>query len=266
MTPIKKALKYSLYALAALAVMSLLKLGNTLVENVLFQFFSAGMGIFIILFPILFIVFYVKNKLNEAPSVEQMKESVSKTYSSYSKSSSCKCPKCLKSNNCNDTFCSSCGAVMSEPTSQKTAKVRCERCNGENDTDTKFCIHCGNTLSDTSKSNSNQQSSPKKSCKNCGYENETDTKFCIKCGSNTFASSEKSSSSAPTHEDYQIIGCSYTDSDDTIKQSYREMAKKYHPDTVQGKGLADGFLEFANEKLKEINSAYERIKTQRGMR
>ena len=48
-------------------------------------------------------------------------------------------------------------------------------------------------------------------------------------------------------------------SDDEIKKAYRELARKYHPDNYQNNPLAD----LAEEKMKEINEAYDAITKQR---
>lgn len=58
---------------------------------------------------------------------------------------------------------------------------------------------------------------------------------------------------------YKVLGVNPTDSDETIKDAYRKLARKYHPDKY-----ADGDLkELAEEKMKEINSAYEEIQKMR---
>jgi len=54
---------------------------------------------------------------------------------------------------------------------------------------------------------------------------------------------------------YRILGVSPSASDDEVKKAYRELAKKYHPDNYQD----DPVREIANEKMKEINAAYEEI-------
>lgn len=58
---------------------------------------------------------------------------------------------------------------------------------------------------------------------------------------------------------YKILGVSPSDDDETIKQAYRELVRKYHPDKYANTDLA----EMANEKMKEINAAYEQIQEQR---
>ena len=58
---------------------------------------------------------------------------------------------------------------------------------------------------------------------------------------------------------YRILGVSPNATDDEIKQAYRELARKYHPDKYRDSDLAD----LAEEKMKEINAAYEEIRKQR---
>lgn len=54
---------------------------------------------------------------------------------------------------------------------------------------------------------------------------------------------------------YKVLGVSPNASDDEIKKAYRALIKKYHPDKYRDSDLAD----LANEKMKEINAAYEEI-------
>lgn len=64
---------------------------------------------------------------------------------------------------------------------------------------------------------------------------------------------------------YAILGCDETDSDETVKKSYRKLARDYHPDKIASKDLPEEFMKFAHNKLQEINEAYAAIKESRGV-
>ena len=54
---------------------------------------------------------------------------------------------------------------------------------------------------------------------------------------------------------YKVLGVSASASDEEVKDAYRKLAKKYHPDQYTDSPLA----ELASEKMKEINEAYETL-------
>ena len=58
---------------------------------------------------------------------------------------------------------------------------------------------------------------------------------------------------------YEILGVSPNASNEEVKKAYKELAKKYHPDNYVDNPLAD----MAEEKMKEINEAYDEILRQR---
>jgi DnaJ like chaperone protein len=62
---------------------------------------------------------------------------------------------------------------------------------------------------------------------------------------------------------YKILEIDRSASDDELKKAYRRMARKYHPDTVSH--LGDDIRMAAEEKFKEVNEAYEKIKKERNI-
>ena len=61
------------------------------------------------------------------------------------------------------------------------------------------------------------------------------------------------------NDPYVTLGVSRTASDEEVEKAYRELARKYHPDNYVNNPLAD----LAQEKMKEINEAYDAIEKER---
>lgn len=59
---------------------------------------------------------------------------------------------------------------------------------------------------------------------------------------------------------YEILGVSRNATDDEIKARYRELVRKYHPDNY---GADNPLLDLANEKMGQINDAYDAILKER---
>lgn len=57
------------------------------------------------------------------------------------------------------------------------------------------------------------------------------------------------------NDPYKVLGISPDATDDQVKAAYREMARKYHPDNYTDNPLS----ELAQEKMQEINEAYDTI-------
>ena len=59
---------------------------------------------------------------------------------------------------------------------------------------------------------------------------------------------------------YSVLGVSSTATDEEIKSAYRALARKYHPDNYDDD---NPLKELANEKMQEINLAYDEIQRRR---
>ncbi|MCL2228109.1 MAG: DnaJ domain-containing protein [Oscillospiraceae bacterium] len=57
------------------------------------------------------------------------------------------------------------------------------------------------------------------------------------------------------NDPYKILGVASSASDDEVKKAYRELVRKYHPDNYHDNPLSD----LAQEKMKEVNEAYDAI-------
>lgn len=58
---------------------------------------------------------------------------------------------------------------------------------------------------------------------------------------------------------YEILGISPSATNDEVKKAYRDLSRKYHPDSYVGNPLSD----LAEEKFKEVQEAYDQIMKQR---
>ncbi len=62
------------------------------------------------------------------------------------------------------------------------------------------------------------------------------------------------------NDPYSILGVSRDASDDAIKEAYRTLARKYHPDNYDDD---NPLKDLANEKMQQINAAYDAIQKER---
>lgn len=62
---------------------------------------------------------------------------------------------------------------------------------------------------------------------------------------------------------YKILEIEKSATDAEVKKAFRTMAKKYHPDKLQG--MDEAYKKGAEEKFLKVQEAYERIQKERGM-
>jgi len=82
-------------------------------------------------------------------------------------------------------------------------------------------------------------------------------------------SSSNSSTSNGTYltidECYVVLESTKNSTNQEIKKNYRKLVRQYHTDILLSKDLPSDMIKFAEEKLKQINMAYEKIKKYRGI-
>ena len=65
---------------------------------------------------------------------------------------------------------------------------------------------------------------------------------------------------------YVILGLAYSADDDELKQTYRRLVRENHPDSLMARGVPPEFIKLATDKLAAINTAYEKIQLERGLK
>jgi len=73
-----------------------------------------------------------------------------------------------------------------------------------------------------------------------------------------------SSSNTYKKDPFSVLGLTSSATDEEVKKAYRRLAMKYHPDKVANMG--EEIKKNAEAQFREINEAYEQIKTARGMK
>jgi DnaJ like chaperone protein len=65
---------------------------------------------------------------------------------------------------------------------------------------------------------------------------------------------------------YQALGVASTATDAEIKTAYRRLMKENHPDKLVARGLPENMIRMAQEKVQQINVAYDAVKAARGIK
>ena len=71
--------------------------------------------------------------------------------------------------------------------------------------------------------------------------------------------SPKQANYNPLDPHYAILGATPSESLDSIKQKYRTLAMRWHPDKVSASGASPDAMRHAKEKFQQIKEAYEQI-------
>jgi DnaJ like chaperone protein len=65
---------------------------------------------------------------------------------------------------------------------------------------------------------------------------------------------------------YAHLGLDRSASDAEVKRAYRKLVSQYHPDKLVSHGLPEEMQDIAKTRVREINTAYDRIKQSRGFK
>lgn len=65
---------------------------------------------------------------------------------------------------------------------------------------------------------------------------------------------------------YAALGVTADASDKEVKMAYRRLMNQHHPDKLVAKGLPESMMTVAKDKTREIRTAYDLIKDQRGIK
>lgn len=68
----------------------------------------------------------------------------------------------------------------------------------------------------------------------------------------------------PADDPYHVLGVARDASEAEVDRAYRQLMGRYHPDRVAG--AADEIRRLAEERAREINAAYDRIRDRRRAR
>lgn len=64
---------------------------------------------------------------------------------------------------------------------------------------------------------------------------------------------------------FSVLGLTPEATDDEIRRIYRQLVQEYHPDRIIAQGMPQEFVEYAGERFKEIQRAWETIRKERGL-
>jgi len=70
----------------------------------------------------------------------------------------------------------------------------------------------------------------------------------------------------PLSQSYAALGLKEDASGQEVKSAYRRLVSQYHPDKLSSQGLPEEVMAMAKRRVREINTAYDRIKASRAIK
>jgi len=64
---------------------------------------------------------------------------------------------------------------------------------------------------------------------------------------------------------YEVLGVPRDIDDAALTRHWKQLARTHHPDTLIGEGMPEEFVAAANDRLADINAAYDALARQRGL-
>jgi len=65
---------------------------------------------------------------------------------------------------------------------------------------------------------------------------------------------------------YTILGIDDTASPEAVKQAWKDLARRYHPDRLRARGVPDEAARLAERRMSDINAAYDSLRKNTALR
>ena len=73
-------------------------------------------------------------------------------------------------------------------------------------------------------------------------------------------------STAAEPDPYQVLGISQQADNQAIKKAYRQLMSQYHPDKMSGRDVPKTMRDYADQRVREVRAAYDKLRKQRNFR